>query len=381
MRKRVAFLPVPLILATLLSLPIPAAIHAQGTDAAPGALLGVAGNPEGTPAYPEGLIHTVVKGDTLWDLSAKYLGSPWLWPDLWERNRYLTNPHYIYPGIQVVVFPPPAREYRMEIEEPEPPETAAGEPEGGGIPETPAEPSMPMERFAAVPEVDAVRAGVFLPQRPEGIGNIRDGVDTRVAFSERDKVFLSLTREIPPGQLLGVYRVRGPVGPPGWGSVSGYVRYLVGILQVTEPEEGRTTAVVRKSFEDLSRDDQIDEEIPGYSPIALKPGGEGLEAVVLAGRGENTEFATGHVVYLDKGSEAGVEVGNLFRVVDGAAEATWGRSPSAGTSVPVEVAKVVVVRTLPGSSSAYVLAGTQSFPAGVQARRGEGTDGGSAGAR
>ena len=85
---------------------------------------------------------------------------------------------------------------------------------------------MPMERFAAVPEVDAVRAGVFLPQRPEGIGNIRDGVDTRVAFSERDKVFLSLTREIPPGQLLGVYRVRGPVGPPGWGSVSGYVRYL-----------------------------------------------------------------------------------------------------------------------------------------------------------
>ena len=50
MRKRVAIMPVPLILATLLSLPIPATIRAQGTDTAPGALLGVAGNPEGAPA-------------------------------------------------------------------------------------------------------------------------------------------------------------------------------------------------------------------------------------------------------------------------------------------------------------------------------------------
>ncbi|MGB3400366.1 MAG: LysM peptidoglycan-binding domain-containing protein, partial [Candidatus Deferrimicrobiaceae bacterium] len=54
---------------------------------------------------PEGLVHAVVKGDTLWDLSGKYLGSPWLWPDLWERNRFITNPHYIYPGINVVVYP------------------------------------------------------------------------------------------------------------------------------------------------------------------------------------------------------------------------------------------------------------------------------------
>jgi LysM repeat protein len=68
--------------------------------------------------YEEGLVHTVVKGDTLWDLSAKYLGSPWFWPELWEGNRFLTNPHYIYPGIKIVVFPPPPREYGWEIREP-----------------------------------------------------------------------------------------------------------------------------------------------------------------------------------------------------------------------------------------------------------------------
>jgi len=260
----------------------------------------------------------------------------------------------------------------MEVQPPEPSaEVAAktGGPPAGPPGRATAKPAGPTERIAAVPEIEVVRAGVFLPRPPEGIGHIRDGVDSRVAFSERDRVFLSLTKEIPPGQLLGVYRVRGPVDPPRGSSVSGYVRYLVGVLQVTEPEDGHVTAVVRKSFEDLSRADQIDEEIPGYAPIALKTGGDGLEAVVLTGRGENTEFATGHVVYLDKGAEAGVEVGNLFRILDGSGEATWTESRPGGASVPVEVAKVLIVRTLPGSSSAYVLSGTQSFPAGVKAFR------------
>src|SRR5512141_2792143 len=61
----------------------------------------------------EGIVHTVVAGDTLWDLSAKYLGSPWKWTAIWERNRFITNPHYIYPGILVVIVPPGAREIAL----------------------------------------------------------------------------------------------------------------------------------------------------------------------------------------------------------------------------------------------------------------------------
>lgn len=42
--------------------------------------------------------YTVVKGDTLWDISELYLSSPWLWPRLWQANPDIANPHLIYPG-------------------------------------------------------------------------------------------------------------------------------------------------------------------------------------------------------------------------------------------------------------------------------------------
>ncbi|WP_087023579.1 LysM peptidoglycan-binding domain-containing protein [Thaumasiovibrio subtropicus] len=42
--------------------------------------------------------YTVKKGDTLWDISAYFLESPWLWPQLWQNNPAIENPHLIYPG-------------------------------------------------------------------------------------------------------------------------------------------------------------------------------------------------------------------------------------------------------------------------------------------
>jgi len=52
--------------------------------------------PELRSDHPER--YTVVKGDTLWDISARFLNNPWYWPEIWHVNPQVANPHLIYPG-------------------------------------------------------------------------------------------------------------------------------------------------------------------------------------------------------------------------------------------------------------------------------------------
>lgn len=55
-------------------------------------------------AVPAGKqLHLVQKGDTLWDLGRKYLGNPFSWPQIWELNNWIKDPHWIYPGDPLIV--------------------------------------------------------------------------------------------------------------------------------------------------------------------------------------------------------------------------------------------------------------------------------------
>lgn len=55
-------------------------------------------------SFPEGAtVYTIVRGDTLWDLAARYYGDAYLWPQLWDQNRYILDAHWIYPGDPLLI--------------------------------------------------------------------------------------------------------------------------------------------------------------------------------------------------------------------------------------------------------------------------------------
>jgi len=56
---------------------------------------------------PEATLHMISAGETLWGLADLTYNNPWLWPQLWDENRYITDSHWIYPGDPILVPPRP----------------------------------------------------------------------------------------------------------------------------------------------------------------------------------------------------------------------------------------------------------------------------------
>jgi hypothetical protein len=225
-------------------------------------------------------VHSIKQGETLWEISSKFLNDPFLWPKLWQMNPYIYNPHWIYPGQsillslpeklkeekpqevvveekpkEVVVETEVKREEIPPIEKEEPPQI---EKKVEVVPEAKPMETKPMEKKPEVfPEVKS--AGFVSDIDFRGIGIILDSKEGKYLMSQGDIAYLAFktSKPIMIGDKFTVFRASEVVRHPVTGRKVGKKYSIIGNIQIIDHYGNFFTAKVFESFDAIYKGDML----------------------------------------------------------------------------------------------------------------------------
>ena len=319
----------------------------------------------------EGVVHTVMTGDTLWDISAQYFGDPVRWPEIWEMNRYLTNPNYIYPGLMILIATPPpiTEEFKYLLAEKSLPDEESS-------PEMPAMDKQTEEEIKKKLKMSrkaVIGSGELVRGKPEKVGNIVETTDQKLIFAPGDRLYLNLEKDYPLGTEFGVYRVEGPVKVKGIGGKS-YKKKYIGKVKIVEKTGNRIIGSITELIEEAFRIDYLSEEIPEIPEVSFRYLNDELSGSVVVGSGDNYEFAEGDALYIKGGKEKGFEIGDVVSIYVPLKDlqeltATPHRIKMTEEADLVKVGKAVVIRVNDNFSTIFVIDSRISFNASARVVR------------
>ncbi|MCW7752711.1 LysM peptidoglycan-binding domain-containing protein [Desulfobotulus sp. H1] len=259
--------------------------------------------PPGVLELEDGFYYVVQKGDTLWDVSARFFNTAWYWPGLWAENDISIsshNPHWIYPGQKLRLA------LRGTISEPEPLPIITEKP----LPE----PEPPSYRFSPIH-----RVGFITPEPVEPSARIIAATESRDMISTSDRVYIapSADRILPIAGRYIIYASPEKVrNPDNQRSYIGYLHYISGLVDITEHRNGLTIGHVSSAFRPIQEGDLLF-PMPKRKPeIPLKPPVEGLEGKIIAGDLNQTMFAQEDIIYINFGKKDGVMPGQTYYLIE-----------------------------------------------------------------
>ncbi|MDG2050926.1 MAG: LysM domain-containing protein [Myxococcota bacterium] len=319
-----------------------------------------------------GRIHTVVTGDTLWEISSVYLGTPWVWPSVWDENQEIPNPHQIAPGDRIWIGAGVMRRVTEEqaeqmlgaaesfaAVEPAAPswEPTADEVDlmaGEELVPAPALKDASTRRTVSVAEREAM--GFVASETIAAATSIVESPSLRTWLADGDQVYIGLgLGAVEPGDEFTIFREARPVKDLKSGRLLGYHVDILGWLIVREVSGEAATAEIRMSHSEIHRGDRL---IPRVAPppiveLRYTPRGGAGEIVFMPSN--RTHMGSNDYVYLNRGALHGFEVGSEVEVFTAGA---LRRDRASGDRVmtPDHVdARMVLVEVGSDTSVAYVL--------------------------
>lgn len=256
----------------------------------------------------EPTIYVIKKGDTLWGLSEQFLKDPYYWPDMWSNNRRITNPHFIYPGQNVRVFPD-----RLEFV---PKEQAVA----GGQKAAPVEKSQDISQEVAEEKRFKVRGseGFLLETDVAPAGYVVGVHHDRIVAGDDDIVFTDIgeNRGVKGGEKFSIYRKEASVSHPLTNEIMGSKVVPLGTLQLTDVEQKASRAIITKSYKEISPGSYLMPYRNGkHREVTLKMPTRELKGFIIESYTGTNTIAAGDVVYIDMGSVRGAEPGNMLYIV------------------------------------------------------------------
>ena len=255
--------------------------------------------------------HLVVRGDTLWGISSKFLENPWCWPQVWGLNRdQIRDPHWIYPG-QIVYLDRAAGRLRL------------GSPAGNSnvrlSPRIRAE-NLPHDAIPAIPS-SAIEP--FLTQPLIVEENELSGTP-RIVAAEEGHVFLGKgDKAYVRGALNGntvfqVFRPGKPLRDPVTKAVLGYEAAYLGTITLDRESKFENEAhrfIVSTSKEEMGIGDHL-VPLPPTPIINFVPHSPAstVDARVVAIYGGVTQAGQNQVISINRGKNDGLDVGNVLRL-------------------------------------------------------------------
>lgn len=261
------------------------------------------------PAFAEeGQIYTIKKGDTLWDLSQRFIDDPYYWPNVWANNPDITNPHLIFPGQKIRIL-----DGRLEIIPAYPEAEQATTPETEDTPAT-VEPLPEPEQVITFQSTGSGDGFILTTEEPLGL--LVDSVDNRVLLTRGDQVFLKMkdTDSVAVGDTYGLFTRGDQISHPQSKEPIGTMMNSLGYLQVTEIKGDTIVAKIGEVFREITRGAELFEYVPQRKELILQRAASAQQGYIIASRDEKYIQGATDIIFIDRGSDDNLTSGNLFYI-------------------------------------------------------------------